>query len=143
MMIDQLEAPAAVARQGKPRASDPVKVLSLIQAQEKKQAGRLEIYRAVEAAYDRVPPDDDSALDADKLGWTANIDWKAVLFAIFGGSIIGAFVSLLMILLGRREWAGRIPFGPYLAAGAVIWLFTGPEFLEWYLALARGPAVEP
>ena len=75
MMTDQLEAPAAVARQGKPRASDPVKVLSLIQAQEKKQAGRLEIYRAVEAAYDRVPPDDDSALDADKLGWTANIDW--------------------------------------------------------------------
>ncbi|MES2470605.1 MAG: hypothetical protein V4675_25145 [Verrucomicrobiota bacterium] len=75
MTTDQLEAPAAVARQGKPRASDPVKVLSLIQAQEKKQAGRLEIYRAVEAAYDRVPPDDDSALDADKLGWTANIDW--------------------------------------------------------------------
>ena len=73
----------------------------------------------------------------------AFLGWKAVLFAIFGGSIIGAFVSLLMILLGRREWAGRIPFGPYLAAGAVIWLFTGPEFLEWYLALARGPAVEP
>jgi len=47
------------------------------------------------------------------------------------------------IRLGRREWAGRIPFGPYLAAGAVIWLFTGPEFLEWYLALARGPVVEP
>ena len=73
----------------------------------------------------------------------AFLGWKAVLFAIFGGSILGATVSLLMILLGRREWAGRIPFGPYLAAGAVIWLFTGPEFLEWYLALARGPAVEP
>ena len=73
----------------------------------------------------------------------AFLGWKAVLFAIFGGSILGATVSLLMIMLGRREWAGRIPFGPYLAAGAVIWLFTGPEFLEWYLALARGPAAGP
>ena len=73
----------------------------------------------------------------------AFLGWKAVLFAIFGGSIIGALVSLLMIVMGRREWAGRIPFGPYLAAGAVIWLFRGPEFLEWYLNLARGgPVVE-
>jgi leader peptidase (prepilin peptidase)/N-methyltransferase len=71
----------------------------------------------------------------------AFLGWKAVLFAIFGGSILGALVSLLMILIGRREWAARIPFGPYLAAGAAIWLFTGPEWLEWYLNLARGPAV--
>ncbi len=68
----------------------------------------------------------------------AFLGWKAVLFAIFGGSILGAFVSLMMILIGRREWAARIPFGPYLATGAVIWLFTGPEWLEWYLAFARG-----
>ncbi len=73
----------------------------------------------------------------------AFLGWKAVLFAIFGGSIIGALVSLLMILLGRREWAGRIPFGPYLAAGAIIWLFTGPELLEWYLNLARGTETIP
>ena len=73
----------------------------------------------------------------------AFLGWKAVLFAIFGGAIIGAMVSLLMILLGRREWAGRIPFGPYLAGGAVIWLFTGPEILTWYLNLARGtPGLE-
>jgi leader peptidase (prepilin peptidase)/N-methyltransferase len=71
------------------------------------------------------------------------LGWKAVLFAIFGGAVIGALVSLLMILLGRREWAGRIPFGPYLAGGAVIWLLIGPELLTWYLHLARGtPAME-
>jgi leader peptidase (prepilin peptidase) / N-methyltransferase len=68
----------------------------------------------------------------------AFLGWKGVLFAIFGGSIIGALIGLLMICIGRRAWAGRIPFGPYLAAGAVIWLFRGPEFLNWYLNLARG-----
>lgn len=68
----------------------------------------------------------------------AFLGWKAVLFAIFSGSIIGALLSLLMILVGRREWAGRIPFGPYLAAGAAIWLFRGPEFIDWYLNLTKG-----
>jgi leader peptidase (prepilin peptidase)/N-methyltransferase len=63
--------------------------------------------------------------------------WKAVLFTILAGSVIGAFISLLMIVLRRREWAARIPFGPYLAAGAMIWLFLGPRLLEWYLSLGR------
>jgi leader peptidase (prepilin peptidase) / N-methyltransferase len=71
----------------------------------------------------------------------AFLGWKAVLAGVFGGATIGAVVSLIMILLGRREWAGRIPFGPYLAAGAVLWMFTGPEFLEWYLNLAQGSPV--
>ncbi len=72
----------------------------------------------------------------------AFLGWKAALFALFGGSILGAGVSLLMIAAGRREWAGRIPFGPYLAAGAALWLFRGPELLHWYLDLARGGRME-
>lgn len=68
----------------------------------------------------------------------AFLGWKAALFALFGGSILGASVSLLMIACGRREWAGRIPFGPYLAAAAALWFFRGPELLDWYLDLARG-----
>ena len=68
--------------------------------------------------------------------------WKAVLFTILAGSCIGAGISLLMILLRRREWAARIPFGPYLAAGATLWLFFGPRFLSWYLGLRGGTDVE-
>lgn len=75
METDLLAPPEATAQQPKPRMYDATKALTLIRAQEKKQEPRLDIYRAVEAAYDRVPPDDDCALDADKLGWTANIDW--------------------------------------------------------------------
>lgn len=71
----------------------------------------------------------------------AFLGWKAVLFTLFGGSIIGACLSLTIMLLGRREWAARIPFGPYLAAAAVIYLFTGPELVDWYFRLVRGTAV--
>ncbi len=64
--------------------------------------------------------------------------WKAVLFTVLAGSMIGAGISLMMILIRRREWAARIPFGPYLASGALIWLFFGPRLLEWYLNLSQG-----
>ena len=63
--------------------------------------------------------------------------WKAVLFTILAGSCIGAALSLTMILLRRREWAARIPCGPYLAGGAIIWMFYGPTLLQWYFSLAN------
>jgi len=57
---------------------------------------------------------------------------RAVFFTIMSGSVIGAIIGLLMIVIGRREWSARIPFGPYLALGAVIWIFFGPELLNAY-----------
>jgi len=57
---------------------------------------------------------------------------RAVFFTIMAGSVIGAVIGLLMILIGRREWSARIPFGPYLALGATIWIFYGPALLDAY-----------
>ncbi len=72
----------------------------------------------------------------------AFLGWKAVLFTIFAGSIIGASIALIMILFRRREWAARIPFGPYLAAGALIYLFYGQGILDWYFQLGTGGVTE-
>jgi len=30
-----------------------------------------------------------------------------------------------------------LPFGPYLAFGGLVWLFFGPELLEWYIGMMR------
>jgi leader peptidase (prepilin peptidase)/N-methyltransferase len=68
----------------------------------------------------------------------AFLGWKGILFTLFSASIIGSVVAVLMILIKRREWAARIPFGPYLALGAALWVFIGPAFLAWYLALSGG-----
>jgi leader peptidase (prepilin peptidase)/N-methyltransferase len=52
-------------------------------------------------------------------------------------SMVGAVVGVLTIVLGKREWSTKIPFGPYLALGALIWLFSGPELVDWYWNLAN------
>lgn len=62
----------------------------------------------------------------------AFLGWKAVLFTVGAASAIGAVVGIAMILVGRRDASGRIPFGPYLALGALLWLAAGPELLAWY-----------
>jgi leader peptidase (prepilin peptidase) / N-methyltransferase len=65
----------------------------------------------------------------------AFIGWQGVLFTIPAASVIGAAFGLTALAFRKREWSAKIPFGPYLAAGAVIWLFWGHQFLSWYMGL--------
>jgi leader peptidase (prepilin peptidase)/N-methyltransferase len=65
----------------------------------------------------------------------AFLGWKAVLFSVFAGSLIGSFVGLGTMLIGKRVWSAKLPFGPYLALGGLIWLFFGEALLSWYSGL--------
>ena len=64
----------------------------------------------------------------------AFIGWKGVLFTLVAASSIGAVIGLFTIAIGRREWSAKIPFGPYLSLGALLWVFFGPQLLYAYLA---------
>ncbi len=65
----------------------------------------------------------------------AFLGWRAVLFSVFAGSLLGSVLGLAALLSGGRAWSTKLPFGPYLAAGALIWMFFGDALVEWYLAL--------
>ena len=65
----------------------------------------------------------------------AFLGWRAVLFSIFAGSLIGSLVGLGTILIGKRVWSAKLPFGPYLALGGLIWLFFGEALVSWYTGL--------
>jgi leader peptidase (prepilin peptidase) / N-methyltransferase len=65
----------------------------------------------------------------------AFLGWRAVLCSIFAGSLAGSLVGLTSMLFGRRAWSAKIPFGPYLALGALIWMFFGARLLVWYANL--------
>ncbi len=67
----------------------------------------------------------------------AFLGWQGVLLTIFLASLSGAIIGILMILLRGRSRADLIPFGPYLAFGAVTSLFWGSGILHWYFSLGR------
>lgn len=59
----------------------------------------------------------------------AFLGWKATLFSLMVSSVIGAAVGLSLILMRRQEWSARLPYGPYIAAAAIIWMFGGDKWL--------------
>jgi leader peptidase (prepilin peptidase)/N-methyltransferase len=69
----------------------------------------------------------------------AFLGWKAVLFSVLTGSILGAFLGAAAVLSGRRDMAAKIPFGPYLAAGAALWIFAGPALIDAYWGFITQP----
>jgi leader peptidase (prepilin peptidase)/N-methyltransferase len=69
----------------------------------------------------------------------AFLGWKAVFFTVVSASTIGAVIGLLTIAIGKREWSARIPFGPYLSLGALLWVFYGPQWVALYWAFTHPP----
>jgi leader peptidase (prepilin peptidase)/N-methyltransferase len=67
----------------------------------------------------------------------AFLGWRAVLFAIFAGSLYGSIIGLITLVLGRRVWSLKLPFGPYLALGAITWVFFGDSVVRWYQTFLR------
>jgi leader peptidase (prepilin peptidase)/N-methyltransferase len=62
-------------------------------------------------------------------GW---LGWQAVFPSLFLGSVVGSILALVVMFLARSfSWQAKIPFGPYLAAGAVAHLILGPELFVW------------
>ena len=55
----------------------------------------------------------------------AFIGWQGVFFTLTISSMIGALYGATMVALKRREWSGRLYFGPFIALAAAIWIFAG------------------
>lgn len=65
----------------------------------------------------------------------AFLGWQATIFSLAVSSFIGACVGIGLIVLRRREWSSRLPYGPYIAAAAVIWIFWGRQIWDALFAL--------
>lgn len=61
----------------------------------------------------------------------AFLGWPAVLFSLMVSAFIGSVVGVTLIVCRRREWSSRMPYGPYIALAAVIWLFGRGNIVPW------------
>ena len=62
----------------------------------------------------------------------AFVGWQGVLLTIFLSSAIGTLCGLLVMLRSGKNMKMAIPFGPFLAMGAMIHIFFGRELIFWY-----------
>ena len=65
----------------------------------------------------------------------AFLGWKSILFIIFASSLIGSVIGITMMLVQKKDSKLAIPFGPYLAFAAVLYIFYGRQIIHWYLTM--------
>ena len=63
------------------------------------------------------------------------LGWKYILVAMIVGSLIGAIISLTLIVLKIKKRKDMIPFGPFLCIGILIAAAVGPELVQWYTGI--------
>ncbi|HZE89833.1 MAG TPA: prepilin peptidase [Verrucomicrobiae bacterium] len=57
---------------------------------------------------------------------------RMTLVTILVGSILGCLLVIPWLLLRGRSFRTPVPFGPFIALGAVVAAFAGPELSSWY-----------
>jgi leader peptidase (prepilin peptidase)/N-methyltransferase len=70
------------------------------------------------------------------LGW---LGWSAVAVGAFAGFLLGGVVGIALMAVRLAEFRSRIPFGPYMLAGAFVAVFAAAPIADWYLNLITPP----
>ncbi len=61
---------------------------------------------------------------------------KGILFTLFSGALFGTFGGLaIMAATRKKDFKLKIPFGPFLSAGAIIYILWGERIIFWYISL--------
>lgn len=58
--------------------------------------------------------------------------WRGLPFIILIASVSGILIGGISLLATRQGVRTKIPFGPFLALGALLYFFLGYELLSWF-----------
>lgn len=61
--------------------------------------------------------------------------WRALPLIVLMSSVSGAVTGTVFLLLAGHGYRAKIPFGPFLSLGAVLYMFRGPALTRWYFQL--------
>lgn len=65
----------------------------------------------------------------------AFLGWRAIPVTLMVASLSGTLVGLVAMLRSGGDRQMAIPFGPFLAAGALAAMFAGDPLIDWYMRL--------
>ncbi len=74
--------------------------------------------------------------DIKLLAWMgAILGWTSIPFIVLASSILGSLVGLVLAVRSKAGLKSVIPFGPYLALAALLFLLGGEQIGRWYIGL--------
>lgn len=62
----------------------------------------------------------------------AFLGWQSVFVTLMVASLIGSLIGVALMIYQRADAKLAIPFGPFLAGGALVYLFFGDRILAFY-----------
>ena len=62
----------------------------------------------------------------------AFLGWRSMLLTLVLSSFLGSIIGLVMIALKRGDMKYALPFGTFLAAGALVASVVGDRIIDWY-----------
>jgi leader peptidase (prepilin peptidase)/N-methyltransferase len=81
--------------------------------------------------------------DIKLLAWIgALLGWTSVPFVVLASSVLGSVIGLGLAMRSKAGLKSVIPFGPYLAFAAILYILGGDRIGLWYIGLFL-PAVTP
>lgn len=61
------------------------------------------------------------------------LGWKSLIFILLFSSFAGALVGLALMIIKKMDMKYAVPFGPFLSAAAVAFIFWGDAFMRFLL----------
>jgi leader peptidase (prepilin peptidase) / N-methyltransferase len=68
----------------------------------------------------------------------AFLGWQSVPFTMLLSSLTGSLVGVSLMWWTGSDTKYAIPFGPFLALGAITYIFCGDQIIGWYLGFGAG-----
>lgn len=60
------------------------------------------------------------------------------MLVIFLASLMGMFVSVPLMVRGKKSMTSKVPFGPFLLAGTIVVVLFGERMIDWYTKTLLG-----
>lgn len=62
----------------------------------------------------------------------AFLGWKAVFFILLFSSLSASIIGIFLMIFSKFRFKSELPYGPFIALGALVYLFSGTQILKVY-----------
>lgn len=61
------------------------------------------------------------------------LGWKSLIFVLLVSSLTGAIIGIAAMIIKKQDTKYAVPFGPFLSAAAIAWIFWGDAFMRFLI----------